>query len=113
MKIKWYKPEEWDEDPQAFPNEEMLLLVEIADGENCLIDDVQGSQYCTMGHWYPKIEYRDGTVEEGHWEYVGWDWDQDCFVGTRGDKVIGWAPMPDTQGKRRGGKGFIRLVVEK
>ena len=110
-KIKWYKPKDWVEDPQAYPNEECLLLVKVAEGDNCLVDKLEGTTYCTMGHWYPKIEYSDGTVEAGHWEYVGWDWDQDCFVGTKGDKVIGWVPMPDTQGPSRSGKGFVRIEV--
>jgi hypothetical protein len=91
----WNKPEEWVEDPCAFPNELVLLLVQIDKGENCLVDAVEGTEYCTMGHWYPKIELSDGTVEEGHWEYVGWNWCQNCFVGTKGDKVIGWLPRPE------------------
>jgi hypothetical protein len=112
MEIKWYKPEEWDEDADAFPNEEVLLLLQVTDGENCLIDAERDTEYCTMGHWMPKISYSNGCVEEGHWEYVGWDWCGDCFVGTRGDKVIGWAPMPDTGGKRRDREGFVHLEVK-
>jgi hypothetical protein len=111
MNIQWNAPETWDEDPGAYPNEEVLLLVEIVTGVNCLIDAMEGERYCTMGHWMPDITYSDGEVDKGHWEYVGWDWDQDCFVGTRGDKVIGWSPMPDTGGKRRGGKGTVMLKV--
>jgi hypothetical protein len=113
MEIKWNKPEEWDEDPSAFPNEEVLLLLQIDKGDNCLIDEVEGTEYCTMGHWMPKITYSNGEVEEGHWVYVGWDWCQNHFVETTGDKVIGWSPMPDTGGKRRSGKGFVRLEVLK
>jgi hypothetical protein len=106
MNIEWKKPEEWDEDPTAFPNEEVLLLMEIAGGDNPLVDEMDGFRYCTMGHWMPA-----NGDEDGYWEYVGWDWDQDCFVSTTGDKVVGWSPMPDTGGRRRGGKGFVKLKV--
>lgn len=95
--MKWHKPEDWKEDTSCFPNELVLLRVEITQGKNCLVDDEAGVTFITMGHWYPRIESHDGTVEEGHWEYVGWNWCQECFVGTRGDKVIGWTPLPEVQ----------------
>jgi hypothetical protein len=95
MKIKWNEPRAWKEDPGLFPNDLVLLLVQIVKGKNCLIDVESGDTFVTMGNWCPKIKNSDGTVEKGHWEYVGWNWDQDEFVSTEGDKVIGWSPLPE------------------
>jgi hypothetical protein len=39
------------------------------------------------------------TVENtgvDHWQFVGWNWEQDCFVDTStdsGHRVLGWAPF--------------------
>lgn len=31
-------------------------------------------------------------TQENRWEFVGWDWSQDCFITGRGE-VIGWMPF--------------------
>ena len=90
---KWKTIDTFNEDPALFPNRPVMLLMEIAAGENCLVDDTAGNLYVTMGHWYPK----DSGIYNGYWEYVGWDWDQDCFVGSTGDKVVGWQELPDVE----------------
>jgi|SRR5262245_22771317 len=118
--IKWNKPEDWPEDAQAFPNEECLLLVEVTDlCHNCLVDQEQGTHYCTMGHWMPQVPDSKHPEDQGHWEYVGWDWCQDHFTPGTGDKVVGWIMMPDVQAahdvnphRRGGGKGFMMLSGE-
>lgn len=92
--MEWNKPETWTEDTSSFPNELVLLLVQISKGTDCLIDAIKGTKFVTMGHWYPEIVHDSGAREAGHWEYVGWDWCQDTFVGTKGDRVIGWARLP-------------------
>ena len=90
---KWLKPDTYKEDPNLFPNRPVLLLLEVGgDTVNCLVDDVPGNQYVTIGNWIPAQ-----GVMNGHWEYVGWDWDQDCFVGSIGDKCVGWMEMPDVE----------------
>ena len=99
----WNTPETWQEDPTAFPNRPVLLLVQITIGANCLVDDVKGAKFCTMGRWFPKVELDGESIEDGHWDYVGWNWEQDCFIGTRGDKVIGWMELPKTKDYVKGG----------
>ena len=91
--MHWNLPETFKEDPSLFPNRLLLLLVEVTEvSTDCIVDAVEGTQYVTMGHWYPGVILTD----PGHWEYVGWNWDQDCFVGTHYDKVLGWAELPTT-----------------
>jgi len=98
IRVGWQPVETWVEEEGCYPNDLVLVLVEVSDkSTNCLVDQVQGTRYVTMGHWYPEIELSDGTKEEGHWEYVGWDWCQDCFVGTQYDKVVAWQPLPSVQ----------------
>ena len=93
--VNWQPAETWVEEEGCYPNDLVLVLVEVSDTSmNCLVDQVQGTRYVSIGHWYPDIEHSDGKVEKGHWEVVGWNWCQDHFRGNDTDKVIAWAWLP-------------------
>jgi hypothetical protein len=94
---KWKKIDTFKEDPGLFPNRPVLLLLEITeDTTNCLVDDIKGSRYVTMGHWYPD-EVGDKEDGRGHWEYIGWDWEQDYFITATDGKIVGWQELPDVE----------------
>jgi hypothetical protein len=60
----------------------LRLLVEFDD---CAIDDGEGP-FATVGQ-----NFMDTTGEDA-WQFVGWDWEQDCFVDGVG-RPVGWMPM--------------------
>ena len=93
--IIWHPAHTWSEDPGCYPNDLVMVLVEVSkDSKGCLVDQVEGTRYVSMGHWYPDADMRNGKVEPGHWEVVGWNWCQDTFQANATDKVIAWARLP-------------------
>jgi hypothetical protein len=93
--VVWRPADTWVEEEGCYPNELVLVLVEVShDSHDCLVDQVEGTKYVSMGHWYPDIELSDGRIEKGHWEVVGWNWCQDTFRANGTDTVVGWAPLP-------------------
>ena len=96
--IIWHPAHTWSEEPGCYPNDLVLVLVEVTDeSTNCLVDQVEGTRYVSMGHWYPDLELKDGKVERGHWEVVGWNWCQDHFRGNDTDRVVAWARLPEVE----------------
>ena|SRR5215475_1789503 len=95
-KVDWQPADTWVEEKGCYPNELVMVLVEVSNkSEDCLVDAVEGTRYVSMGHWFPEMEYSDGEVEKGHWDVVGWTWCQDHFKSNATDKVIAWAKLPE------------------
>jgi hypothetical protein len=96
--VMWQPVDTWVEDPGCYPNDLVLVMVEVSKkSRGCLVDQAEGTRYVSMGHWYPDLELNDGKVEPGHWEVVGWNWCQDTFQVNDTDMVIGWAPLPHVE----------------
>lgn len=73
----------------------MWLLVDYTDGFNPLVDPEPNDGTDAVEAWTVGHNGYDHTgIDE--WQFVGWNWEQDCFCEGSGE-VVAWAPMPSLE----------------